>query len=131
MIRKCYLFILTKMQHENNIADSAYMTKLLLLSRVLLTPTVEDGVWTREQRCQWVMADDWSHFTLGAFKRARKPDARRVSDKDFNNNKHKRATSLMRDGEIARAFKALQSVNVARMSSSEVYDILEALHPSR
>ena len=72
MIRKCYVHILTKMQHGNNIADTALWTKLLLLSRVLLTPTAQEGVeWTREQRCRWIVFDDdWSHFTLGAFERA-------------------------------------------------------------
>ena len=68
MIRRCYIHLLTQMQHDNNIANTEMWTKLLLLARVLLTPTDETaGKWTREQRCRWVMADDWSHFTLGAF----------------------------------------------------------------
>ena len=132
MIRKCYVHILTKMQHDNNIRDTTYWTKLLLLSRVLLTPTNVEGEWTREQRCRWVMADDWRHFTLGAFKKAHKPGAARLAtDEEFDARKHKRATALMKEGEIARAFRALQAVNVPKLSSEEVYDILDELHPSR
>jgi hypothetical protein len=37
----------------------------------------------------------------------------------------------MKEGEIARAFRALQAVNVPKLSSEEVYDILDELHPSR
>ena len=132
MIRKCYVHILTKMQHDNNIRDTTYWTKLLLLSRVLLTPTNVEGEWTREQRCRWVIADDWRHFTLGAFKKAHKPGAARLAtDEEFDARKHKRATALMKEGEIARAFRALQAVNVPKLSSEEVYDILDELHPSR
>ena len=92
----------------------------------------EDGKWTREQRCHWVVADDWSHFTLGAFKQANKPSAagRVVNDKDFDKRKHNIATALMREGEIARAFRVLQTANVPRMSSEEVYETLQTLHPS-
>ena len=80
------MHLLSQMQHDNDIANTALWIKLLLLARVLLTPTAEDGKWTREQRCRWVMADDWSHFTLGAFKRANKPSpaGRVVNDKDFD-----------------------------------------------
>ena len=133
MIRKCYVHLLSQMQHDNDIANTALWTKLLLLARVLLTPTAEDGKWTREQRCRWVMADDWSHFTLGAFKRANKPSpaGRVVNDKDFDKRKHKRATALMREGEIARAFRVLQTANVPKMSSEEVFETLQTLHPSR
>ena len=50
MIRKCYVHLLSQMQHDNDIANTALWTKLLLLARVLITPTAEDGKWRRRRR---------------------------------------------------------------------------------
>ena len=50
---------------------------------------------------------------------------------DFDKRKHKRATALMREGEIACAFRVLQTANMPKMSSEEVYQTLQTLHPSR
>ena len=47
-----------------------------------------------------------------------------VNDKDFEKRKHKCATALMRESEIARASRVLQTANVPKMSSEEVYETL-------
>ena len=131
-VRQCYNHLLHRLQHGNNIEDVMLWKKLLLLPRVLLTPVVKEKRWTRLQRCGWVMQDDWSQFTLGSFKlkpTPQKPDVEQ-SREAFLKSKLRRTRNLMSEGEISRAFKALQNKQVPLISSEHVFEQMQALHPS-
>jgi len=129
-IRQCFISLITRLRHANNVENVVLWKKLLLLTRVLLTPAREEMKWTLAQRCQWVLGDDWSRFTLGSFKSKRAPCAMvEQSESDFLKSKLRRTRSLLKDGEIARAFKALQTKHVVPLSSSEIFEQMEKLHP--
>lgn len=129
MIRRCYIHLLSQMQEDNNVRDPMLWKKLLLLARVLLTPTDTPSVWTREQRCQMVLADDWSQFTLGVFKRKWKPARQQPPQRAFLKRKLKQASSYLAQGQIARAHKILQVENIPPLPSEEIYAAMANLHP--
>ena len=130
-VRGCFNRILDRLRDGNNIGDASLWKKLILLPRVLLTPVVEEKRWTRQQRCAWVMSDDWSHFTVGAFKSKPKPrgPGTVLSSDAFQKAKIRRVVSLMSDGEISRSCKALQTKQVPLLSSEQVFDRMQELHP--
>lgn len=131
-VRQCFNHLLNRLQHANNVEDKALWKKMLLLPRVLLTPVVEEKHWTQQQRCGWVMQDDWSQFTLGSFKLKPKPQGPDVeqSREAFLKSKLRRTRNLMSEGEISRAFKALQNKQVPLISSERVFEQMQTLHPS-
>ena len=134
MVRQCYVHLMGQLQHSNNAVDATLWKKLLLVNRVLLTPVVEEMQWTMARRCEWVMADDWSHFTLSSFKTRPFRDnhnamAGDMSEEDFVKVKVRRARNLLTDGEIARAFKAVQAKRLPTPSSVEVFQRMLDLHP--
>ena len=131
-VQDCFIRLISRLRHLNNVEDVTLWKKLLLLPRVLLTPTWQDIKWTRMQRCDWVRGDDWSHFTLSSFKTKPKPNrtnGNQQSTDDFLKAKLRRVRSLLSDGEISRAFKALESKQVPQPTSEQVFDQMLALHP--
>ena len=120
--------LISRLRHANNIPNALLWKKLLLLARVLLTPVVQEKQWTLAQRCQWVLDDNWTQFTLGSFKTKRAPAAHQAvveqSDTDFLKGKLRPTRSLLRDGEIARAFQALQNKRVDPIPSQRHRSLL-------
>ena len=78
-----------------------------------------------------------SHFTLRSFKTKPKPKPNRAnaecdeqqSTDEFLKSKLRRVRGLLSDGEISRAFKALESKQVPQPTSEQVFDQMLALHP--
>lgn len=127
----CFNRCIDRLRHANNVVDTMLWKKLILVPRVLLTPAEEEKKWTRQQRCAWVMNDDWTQFTVGAFKSRPKPKGPDVeqSSNAFLKAKLRRTRNLMSEGEISRAFKALQNKQVPLMSSEQVFARMQTLHP--
>ena len=71
-------------------------------------------------RCERVLQDDWSHFTLGVFKKRYfgPPGGRSVEQ--HTRAKLGRSRTLIESGEIARSFRSLQSEYVEPRSPEEL-----------
>ena len=109
-IRRCYLFLFGQlMQGDNIIRNTLLWKKILLLQRVLFTPLAPNVNWSFWSRCQCVLRDDWSHFTLGAFKKRHFSPPGGRSVEQHTKTKLSRSRALMEAGEISRSFRCLQS----------------------
>jgi hypothetical protein len=124
MIRKAFLAIGGQLREDRNIQNPLWWKKLLCFPRAICAPT-HDGLSTA-QRIKWICEDDWDFFCLKNFKtRTEHP---RNND---NGKRHiKRATTLLRQGEISRADRALQNENPGRVSINESHEQLKKLHPT-
>ena len=120
-IRRCYNFLFKQLlQSDNIIRGVVVWKKILLLQRVLFTPLAQNVNWTFWSRCQCVLQDDWSHFTLGAFKKRRFGPPGGRSLEQHTKTKLSRSRALMEAGEIARSFRCLQSEFVESRSPEEL-----------
>ena len=120
-IRRCYNFLFKQLlQGDNIIRGVVLWKKILLLQRVLFTPLAQNVNWTFWSRCQCVLQDDWSHFTLGAFKKRRFGPPGGRSLEQHTKTKLSRSRALMEAGEIARSFRCLQSEFVEERTPEEL-----------
>jgi ribonuclease HI len=120
-IRRCYLFLFGQlMQGDNIIRNTLLWKKILLLQRVLFTPLAPNVNWSFWSRCQCVLHDDWSHFTLGAFKKRHSSPPGGRSAEQHTKTKLSRSRALMEAGEISRSFRCLQSEYVELRSPEEL-----------
>ncbi len=122
-IRRCYLFLFRQLMEGDNMVSNALLwKKILLLQRVLFTPLAPGVNWSFMARCERVLRDDWSHFTLGVFKKRgfSPPGGRSVEQ--HTKAKLSRSRALMGAGEIARSFRCLQSEYVEPRSPEELRD---------
>ena len=91
-----------------NADNTLWWKKWLLLARVLLTPLASNVHYSFQEQCQWVLSDNWENFRLSTF-RCRGVYKGGNNIKKHTRNKIKRSKDLIRDGEISRAYQALQS----------------------
>ena len=120
-IRRCYLFLFGQLLQGDNIIRGVMLwKKILLLQRVLFTPLAPNVNWSFWSRCQCVLQDDWSHFTLGAFKKRRFSPPGGRSVEQHTKTKLSRSRALMEAGEISRSFRCLQSEFVESRSPEEL-----------
>ena len=106
MLRNCFNFILNKL--SENSSNSLWWKKFLFLPRVLLTPLAPNLKWTFKERCNWILADDWSNFKLSNFKLKGFYNGNSSAEK-HKLNKVRRSKNRMLEGEISRSWSALQS----------------------
>ena len=131
LLRNCFNFVSDKVDKDRN--NPILLLKLLLLPRVLLTPlNNSNGIkWSFKKRCDWVLADNWTNFTLFSFK-TRKQFNGKVSSKRHDSNRVKRSKTLMSEGEIGRAWNALQSeFSDKKLTIAEIQSEYSKLFPQK
>jgi len=130
-VRECFNFVLDQLKKENNSQDSLWWRKTLLLSRVLFTPTSTDCGLTLTDRCNLVLSNDWSYFTFDSFLRRKfaAPGPKEASAHD--KMRETISSNYLKDGEISRGYKALQSNNNPVPLPEDVFRKIRDLHPPR
>ena len=109
-VRRCYLLLFGQLLQGDNVMHNTLLwKKILLLQRVLFTPLAPDVNWSFWARCQCVLRDDWSHFTLSVFKKRQFSPPGGRSEEQHTRTKLSRSRALMEAGEISRSFRCLQS----------------------
>jgi hypothetical protein len=92
-----------------------------MLPRVLFTPADPSCKLTLCNRCKLIIFDDWSNFTIESFARRNfaPPELRDTADHD--KTRLTVSNNFLKDGEISRGYKALQSSNDLISETEEVY----------
>ena len=116
-IRQCYKHVASQIRANPN--DGNIWKKYIFLQRALFGPIDKDVVeWDINDRCRYILNDEWDKFTLDVFKKRRSPitpdDIDINADHEKLENQHqkrkiKRSRTLLEAGEISRSYKALQS----------------------
>ena len=129
MIRNCFNVVLKNL--ESNKSSELQWRKFLFLPRVLFTPEKTASGLTLKDKCNLILNDDWSHFPLKLFALKNPTLPGQKTSKEHDKARLRRAKSLLRDGEIARSYQALQRENFPTLDNGTTYEKLKKLHPER
>lgn len=130
-VRACYIFLLNNLKREDNRLSSVWWRKCLFLPRVLFTPTDPTCYLTLTDRCNLVLADDWTQFTLDSFLRRQYRPPGPVDQAQHDTRRVKASKHYLKDGEISRSYRALQSNNVPIPAVEDVFQKMNELYPER
>ena len=121
----------SKLKQDENSSSSPWWKKALLLFRVLFTKSNSSCNLTLTDRCNLILVDDWTKFTLGSFteKKFAKPGPRDTAQ--HNKLRLTVSNNYLKAGEISRGYKALQSRNHPIPETEDVYQKMKDLHPQR
>ena len=116
-VRQCFTHVAAQIKANPN--DGNIWKKYIFLQRALFGPIDKDIVdWDINDRCRFILNDEWDKFTLEVFKKRRSPltpeDINIAADHERLKNQHqkrklKQSKTLLEAGEISRSYKALQS----------------------
>jgi hypothetical protein len=126
--------------------DLKLYKKALLLPLVLFTNSGSNVRANLFDKCERILQDNWSDFTLntfpGRYSSNTKPQSNakpkiakenQTHSQQFKERKQRfnRVYTHIEDGEIARAFNALKSTAVPAAHTNETFEYLQSKHPSK